>query len=244
MKNQEQYASDAYIPDITFCKEISLNKLEDTTNNKKSIIIGNLPQEVINLLDNFNFEECSNYEDVLKEFRDKDLVFMHFNDALSSFLRDTFQQEQGKINFHTIAVHQANLASLNYKIINNNKVYSGLHVDKSSGKTSNLEDTPHRLCINLHEDRYLYYVNDTVSKIRADYKLEDVDQATFRYCKENYKNSNIIQIRIPRGSFYIAPTDNLIHDGSSVGQKLLDITLHYLGYFNLKNVEKYERYTS
>jgi len=33
--------------------------------------------------------------------------------------------------------------------------------------------------------------------------------------------------------YYIAPTDNILHDGSTLGMKTQDVTLIYLGHFNL-----------
>jgi hypothetical protein len=43
----------------------------------------------------------------------------------------------------------------------------------------------------------------------------------------------VLRLRVKPGEAYIAPTDNLIHDGSSVGKQFPDITIHNLGYFGV-----------
>jgi hypothetical protein len=43
----------------------------------------------------------------------------------------------------------------------------------------------------------------------------------------------VLRVRIRPREAYIAPTDNLIHDGSSVGKNYPDIAVHLLGYFGV-----------
>ena len=55
-----------------------------------------------------------------------------------------------------------------------------------------------------------------------------------------YKKKPVYAVEIPFGHYYIAPTDNLIHDGSSKNHKNFDVTLHYLGNFKIN--KQYEVY--
>jgi len=57
-----------------------------------------------------------------------------------------------------------------------------------------------------------------------------------------YKDYPIKVIEMPHGSYYIAPTDNLIHDAGTINHSNFDITLHYLGNFKLNQKHIYELY--
>ena len=53
---------------------------------------------------------------------------------------------------------------------------------------------------------------------------------------ENFLKKNpdypVVRIELKPYQYYIAPTDNFIHDGSTLGNKDFDITIVYVGNFD------------
>jgi hypothetical protein len=47
----------------------------------------------------------------------------------------------------------------------------------------------------------------------------------------------IVRVRIGPGEAYIAPTDNVIHDASTIGSEGLSITLTLRGWFTVPSVQ-------
>lgn len=52
-----------------------------------------------------------------------------------------------------------------------------------------------------------------------------------KYFFSLYPNYPVIRIAQEPYQYYIAPTDNCFHDGSTLGNKRLDITMVYFGEF-------------
>ncbi|MGJ3248148.1 MAG: hypothetical protein ACFE0I_18950 [Elainellaceae cyanobacterium] len=50
---------------------------------------------------------------------------------------------------------------------------------------------------------------------------------------ETYSSYPIIKVRVAPGEAYIAPTENIIHDGCSIGQNDADVHLTMRGYFHI-----------
>ncbi|MDF2192587.1 hypothetical protein [Paraflavitalea sp. CAU 1676] len=118
--------------------------------------------------------------------------------------------------------------------------FLGLHLDSSKGITlDKAESSKNRLCINItHEPRYLIFLDLSVKDILRMVQEKDplekgVSQFTlpdvfFRH----YPTYPLVRIKQPAYSYYIAPTDNCVHDGSTMNRTTVDVTLTYLGYFN------------
>jgi hypothetical protein len=116
--------------------------------------------------------------------------------------------------------------------------YIGLHIDHStifSVETSHL--SRNRMCINIgNEERYLYVINLTLIQIKMmlgevmDVNLLNVGNIT-DYFFQYFPNYPVLRIKQKPYEFYIAPTDNCIHDGSTFKNKYLDITITFLGNF-------------
>jgi len=123
----------------------------------------------------------------------------------------------------------------------------GLHIDNFDGlDLDNIDQAKRRFCVNLgSEVRYLLFINLTISKL-----LEEVSKKKNEF-KKGYSQWHLYTdflrlypdypvIRVPLQPFeaYIAPAENMIHDGSTVGTQHHDLTLFYRGTFkniNTKN---------
>ncbi|MBW4621421.1 MAG: hypothetical protein KME17_18935 [Cyanosarcina radialis HA8281-LM2] len=99
-----------------------------------------------------------------------------------------------------------------------------------------------RICLNLgREDRFFLFINLPLMEIFKALNLSDPEDIFQHYRGLNlgyefmklYPSYPVIKLKVAPGEAYIAPTDNLIHDGCSVGQQSADINLTFLGYFGI-----------
>jgi len=103
-------------------------------------------------------------------------------------------------------------------------------------------ESPNRICINIgHQDRYLLFLNLPIGQVCK------VVQATgMKISCDNLGGTSVgrlfmtlfpsyptTRVRIRPGEAYIAPTENIIHDGSSIEMSALDISLSLRGRFRL-----------
>ena len=91
-----------------------------------------------------------------------------------------------------------------------------------------------RICINLgKEDRYLYFINLPIFSIYKSLpiKLTNINKVVNLFLSEN-QNYPVIKVKIKPMNGYIAPTENIIHDGSTFNTNNKDITLTIRGYFH------------
>jgi hypothetical protein len=99
-----------------------------------------------------------------------------------------------------------------------------------------------RICINLgQETRYFLFVNRTLLQLVTDLNLQDPDYfyqdyrgvrlaEKFMKMRDRYP---IVSLAIHPGEAYIAPTENIIHDATSMSKQLPDWSLTFLGKFRL-----------
>lgn len=130
--------------------------------------------------------------------------------------------------------------------------YVGLHVDNWTRLPLNQRHlAPKRICINLGNDpRYFLFVNLSIRRLLdaalgtpvEEFKpsswgpaishdmLRVLDRTAggtavaraFMACSPRYP---VIRLKVYPGEAYIAPTENIIHDGSSAGAKGMDVSL-------------------
>lgn len=99
-----------------------------------------------------------------------------------------------------------------------------------------------RLCINMGtETRYFIFINRTLMQMFTDLNLVDPidiyqDYRGLRLAEKFmriYDQYPAISIAIEPGEAYIAPTENIIHDATSLDKQLPDWSLTFLGKFSL-----------
>lgn len=113
----------------------------------------------------------------------------------------------------------------------------GLHVDNRDKAANGLRHrSRRRLCINLgRADRAFLFVNwsldsvhrNTGLRVRSSCALADAFLAA-------YGDYPVVWLRVRPGELYIAPTENLIHDASSLGMPGDDLTFTAFGHFRPK----------
>jgi len=122
-------------------------------------------------------------------------------------------------------------------------LYNGLHVDNwdQAGLHSRHLAT-NRICFNIgQDDRYFLFLPISLMGITSLLAREMGPhwEASKRYTvigrqfMELYPDVPIIRCRLAPGEAYIAPTENLVHDGSSVGQRNGDKAFTVRGHIRL-----------
>jgi len=118
--------------------------------------------------------------------------------------------------------------------------FIGVHKDSSKNMTLH---TAHRfgnrITFNLgKESRYLLVTNLSMLqayhmiKREIDLKENDVNNKNITsYFMKLFPDYPMLKIEHKPHHFYIAPTDNCFHDGSTLGSTSLDIVMIYLGKF-------------
>jgi SAM-dependent methyltransferase len=121
--------------------------------------------------------------------------------------------------------------------------FIGLHLDNFFRR--DLEDrpsSPNRICINVgSEPRFLIFINLTLRKCHellnaAGFQedcMNDPGRGLPELFMKRFPEYPVVQLRIDPGEAYIAPTENLIHDSTTVGLKSIDVSLIFLGTFHM-----------
>jgi hypothetical protein len=137
---------------------------------------------------------------------------------------------------HGIAVHYSNEITVTYDMNTFERI--GLHIDSWDGMPlRERHKATNRIGFNLGpEPRWLVFVNIPVTTIVDDI-LVDPDSRFMGHTLpaqffEEFPNYPIIRLRIEPGCGYIAPTENLIHDGSTWGSSHLGVSVFFRGYFS------------
>jgi len=117
----------------------------------------------------------------------------------------------------------------------------GLHVDNwFNTPLGKRDESPNRVALNLgSQDRYLLFVNlplmrmwELVHEKPRTGPAEPRLQADLldRFWKK-FPSYPVVRLRIGPGEAYVAPTENIAHDGSTLDMSTWDIYLTVLGYF-------------
>jgi len=120
--------------------------------------------------------------------------------------------------------------------------YVGLHLD--TWEKIPMRERSHarnRICVNMgREARQFLFVNLPVAQMHEMLRRGEPDSVADYYGTDlglefmrAFPGYPVVKLTIGPREAYIAPTDNLIHDATSIGKRYPDIGLHILGYFGL-----------
>jgi len=157
---------------------------------------------------------------------------------LIDYLRDRFAYKSEPFN-HGIHVHRHGRETVTLDTASGK--YLGLHLD--SWERYSVEARArslNRICVNIGaEPRHFLFVNLSlmnITRILAEQSQENADREsesvgpTFM---SRFPGYPIMKVRVAPGEAYIAPTDNMIHDASTVGSKTPSVTLTLRGWFTV-----------
>jgi hypothetical protein len=221
------------------CHQLNIRKNETTAfYSGKSVFIGKVPEKITQLTKSFELDKSTDRNEVYDRLKNNLDDFIILDSEINRFLESSLLADSSDVTYHNLTISNPGLRTLNFNIIGESRIYTGLHLDKSENKQlGSCHTAKQRLCINLGETRYLYYCPISADKLKN--LIEDIDEQDINldniiaHYYDHFRDYPITVIEIPFGYYYIAPTDNLIHDGASINHTTFDITLHYLGHFNI-----------
>jgi hypothetical protein len=177
------------------------------------------------------------------EYRSMDKLFAiissgaaaHGISAISDYLRDFFQPstvEDDCVPEGGILPRPPGLETVS--VDTDRHAFLGLHVDNCYDfALDRREYSPNRACVNLgSEDRFFLFMNIS---LRQMCKLMNDDLSGEKMFMARFSSYPVVRVRIHPGEAYIAPTENIVHDGSSIDMNTTDITLSFRGRFNLSS---------
>jgi hypothetical protein len=118
--------------------------------------------------------------------------------------------------------------------------YVGLHVDVwESRPIEDRHNSSNRVCVNLGPvPRHFLFVNLTLAQMRLSLKdeifgsdLGAVGEISKRFLINN-PHYPVVRIRIDPGDAYVAPTENILHDGSTFDCERAPFHLNLMGRFD------------
>lgn len=247
-----EYEKEAILPSFeweTLNTSSHLKKFDVNSHNLgENILLGKLPNETIELIDFFETQTCKAREEIFDRFQNRADVFNKLTKQLEQFINSKIFQNSQNVKYHRLSVQPPGFKSITYNILNHDqRILIGLHIDRSEYfPIGECYKSKQRLCINLGETRYLYIFDISIDQLKLIYKEKCNKELTFETLIETYydlfKDYPVKIVEMPHGGFYIVPTDNLIHDTGVMNHKSYDVSLHYIGNFNLNTENVYEQY--
>lgn len=238
---KEGYANKSFIPmtpweslnakdiKILFEREVDIEK-----NNWIGVVVPNAIYDIFKPLREFISNE-----------KDPDLIKHKIKDHFSLLINDSLQHllcytETGPSDIHSSILHLSSPDLLTTTKDQDGNLI-GLHVDSwYKNKISERDQAPNRLSINIGlESRYLLFINQSLMKINSllaqefpnDERRNGVGIGLRTAFMENYPGYPVIKLEIQPGEAYIAPTENIIHDGCTIGQNYPDLQFNLRGNF-------------
>jgi hypothetical protein len=210
-----------------------------------TITIGDTNANLKELFEQLQIADLTSREAVMDQIRSNWAVVKCMSEEMQSFLLPMSQEIP--FHFHCIA---ANLPNLELVACDVSKLpagftiperkYVGLHNDGTkSMKIHTMHRRGNRMTINIgKEPRIFYFVNLTLRQaykmlkpkavqIDEEITVYNIAPLFFKY----FPDYPVVRIIQKPYEYYIAPTDNCFHDGSTLGNSTLDINMVYFGSF-------------
>lgn len=215
-----------------------LHRISDDSDFSNTIAIKKVPEAIHILSDKMGFNQVSSQTEM------NALIAKHPESQLLSNMVSTYCKilaypELNKFEFPRYFFLPPNQSTVS---VDYSGHFIGLHIDNSVAfNAPEADNFPNRISLNLgRSKRYLLFINKTVRE--AIHMIRNVDPAfspigldapaLVRLFCTMFPGYPVARVCIHPGEAYIAPTDNVMHDGSSLGGKDFDITIVSRGYLN------------
>lgn len=214
---------------------------ENEENERFGIFYGKLPSELVEIFLKLKLNNFKTRDEVLKKIKSSEKIIQKFDQKLKSIL--TSHSSLKDFEFHKMVFAQPNIYTLTYFAENDKLEFIGLHYDRSTiFDIKSAAFSKDRFCVNLgNQSRDLFFINlplNTITTLIEKTKGYNGEEITLDNLIEYYAlycyDYPVIKLTLNPFEYYIAPTDNILHDGSTLKRNSLDITLVYLGHFDKK----------
>lgn len=251
-----RYRHDAFIPAEPWRKPTQVEHdllwmNEIPSNLSASVGIVRFPDEVLAPFVDLGLDTLTTTEDfqALVKHPDRKQAVRWVSDYLTSYCLADQTLVAGLPNYKLIAGNLGgNPPGLNTVTFDKSQgAFVGLHVDSWDRLSADRQDwARNRITINLgREDRYFLFINLTLKEILSILNNADLDRVQRNDWQRDLRAEFMkqhptypaIKVRISPGEAYIAPTENMIHDGCTVGKKYFDSILTFRGHFGVPTAE-------
>jgi hypothetical protein len=208
---------------------VTLSKPHDI---HRSVMIVRLSQELIQVLRQLTTEEINTIFGSLDINNDMQRLMLSYIEPVCTL--------DGIVAFHRLVPDRPNRLTVSYDHMQS--AFNGLHVDSwDSPPGHDRNRSPNRISINVGTvERKLLFVNVTLDEMGQQIKEASPDVAMpcgterGRLFFRMFPHYPVASLRLLPGEAYIAPTENMMHDGSS--ERIDDTTwqLTIRGYINVK----------
>jgi hypothetical protein len=235
--DKAEYAPGAFLPKTPWRKPTDLESQRLWQNsgitNVDFVGIASIPNELLAALRKLVSDTPT---DTLRQLDPPRI--REFIGPLVDYIRDRFAYKSEPFN-HGIHVHPPGRETVTVNTASGK--YLGLHLD--SWERYSVEARArslNRICVNIGaEPRHFLFVNLPLMNIvkllkeesrgNPDHESESVGPAFM----SRFPGYPIVKVRVDPGEAYIAPTDNVIHDASTIGSKTPSVTLTLRGWFTV-----------
>ncbi|SEB97302.1 hypothetical protein SAMN04489761_2134 [Tenacibaculum sp. MAR_2009_124] len=245
-----EFVDDAYVTKRDWRsltdKELKLLKFDENRTDFNTIYLGVIPENLKVCFQRLKLDESVNREEVFSKLGSNPEDVQQVTELLDQFLEPISNNK--KFNFHCMGVNYPNveLVACNTTMLpdgyqQSDKKFLGIHNDGTQVMTI---DTAHefgnRISINLGKDsRYFLFVNlalkEAYAMLREKLSSEEIKQVSIsnipKYFFRHFSDYPVIRVEQKPYQYYIAPTDNCFHDGSTLGTQHLDVCIVYFGNF-------------
>lgn len=240
--SEESYETGALVPALNWRKPDSAelkilmqNDAEPDYNMTVGVI--RLPEGLIDQLNEFGISGFDSVLELSEHIEKNPVAFNRIREGFRDVIGKHSYIENGFV-IHDILINSGNRLSTTINL--NTNQFTGLHIDfwdqLSLGK---IDDARNRISFNLSKSvRYFVFVNLTISQIleklshETDIKGFNQERVLKEFLKRNPEYP-VVKVKVEPFEGYIAPTENLIHDGSTLGSSGKDIQLFTRGYFSI-----------
>lgn len=239
------YEPDAFIPRKPWRtptpQEADLMRLTDGgASFLENLAITKLPDSTIEKILALNISDSLSQTDIMEIKKRKPLDYLGVMDEIYAFKR-RFLAEGDFTHKIGLIVNDSNRETVTVK---DNKHVLGLHIDNWDVlSVDNLDAASNRICINLgREDRHFLVVNQTLATIYKWVTSKIPLEQPYRNGWMHTIVTNffrlfpaypVLKVRVSPFEAYIAPTETVIHDGCTDGNKTMDIDITTRGKFRL-----------
>jgi hypothetical protein len=241
-----QYFEDAFIPRLDL-QPIASFPGKWKHDIHKSIYVLKLPDTLIRLLENLQVHEVTGQEELFAFKAKRSKAFELFQAKWKHYLHSLSAQATPAV-LHEIYIGQRKqlTSTTNYQRMP--QLRTGMHIDTWNNlDLNNLDTAANRVCFNLGKGhRYFLFINLSLEEIIHSYLElgpEESNLSMFEIGKlflERFPDYPLTFIKLEPYEGYIAPTENLIHDGSNFDSEEVDIQLTARGYFRPAGIQEKE----
>lgn len=211
------------------------------TNFTKNIYIGEIPDALKKPLMHLGLHECTQMDQVVPAIQKKEKEVKAVSKKLHTFLKPF--SSTGHYKFHRITRAMPGWPTITRLFIKEKEEtgFIGLHIDQSRPFTPyTASRSDNRISVNLsRETRYLALINLTLIQVvhllkeQAGIPGKEITAANISTLFfKHFPDYPAVKLAIKPYQYYIAPTDNFLHDASTLGNRELDVTFVYVGLFD------------